>query len=338
MPRWRKNLNEVQQIQKFLNIAKNSFNTGNFRKGEAFLWKIKAIDSNYDVDATLRKVKYQINKHRRSNDEVEDEDVDEEEDEDVDAPRNFNNTNKCNNGTQKSTRVSLNGKDNNFINNELELLIKSINEFFSKGSLDKAQLILNKAEELYLPADIIAWRHKIQETKLKIKEETDKYARLKMKCLNSKEKNAFYYIDKAKETIVNLDLRTTEKYLRVALDLIAVPNENVSRNIQNSTELNYRNGEKNQQYYDETRKVSNVLEREMQTEAFKFIKKAEQAFFNSNFEEAEKFLLISKRISPDEYVEEMIALVENAKRESIPKERIENLRKTLFKESNNEQD
>ncbi|XP_026318339.1 myb-like protein X [Hyposmocoma kahamanoa] len=157
-----------------------------------------------------------------------------------------------------------------------------------------------------------------------------------MESLTYNEKAALYNIEKAKEAIVGRDLIATDKYLREVLDLITVHKKNVSRNKKNNTESIDRDTEENEQY--KRRKVNNVLERAIQTEAFKFIKDAEQAFFNYNFDEAEKLLFISKRISPDEYVEEMLALIENAKRESIPKERIENLRKTFFKQRNAEQD
>lgn len=255
------------------------------------------------------------------------------------ASKNFNNTVKANNGTQKNnyTQNTVNGNENNCIDNEVTPFLKSVNEYFSKGSLDKAQLILNKAEELYIPANIKAWRHKIQEAKLKIQEENDERKQIKMESLKSDEKEAFDCIEKAKEAIVSRNLVNTDKYLRDALDIITVSDENLSRNMKNNTKQ--KGKEKNEQYNDKRRKVSNDLEKAMEIEALKFIKKAEQAFFNFNFDEALKLLLISKRISSDEYVDEMIDLIENAKQDGTSEERIEELRNTFsIKVSHTEHD
>lgn len=278
-----------------------------------------------------------------------------------DAPEAFNNSVKpsTHKDIQKGTQEKVNDNEN-----EHDFLIQSIIEYFSNGRIDKAQLTLNKAEELYIPENIKAWRYKIQEAKLKIKKDNDERRRHNMETLGSEEKQTLDYIEKAKEAIVNRNLVTTDKYLRDALHLITVRKESLSRNTENeqidrnkginkqhkTCKLNHenlsRNLEKNteeedintEKYNDKGRKVSNDLERAMQTEAFKFIKKAEQEFFNSNFDEAEKLLLISQHLSPDEYVEEMLSLIQNAKNDSVSKESLTKLKQMYFKQFNTEQD
>lgn len=196
----------------------------------------------------------------------------------------------------------------------------------SRGSLDDNEMKLEKAQEFHKTTHVKAWRIQIQEAILRIQEKNDERQRQKLECLSNEEKEAFDYIEKAKEAIACRDLVTTEKYLRDALDLITVPKEKLSRNMKNHTEEKDRN--------DNIPKMSNDVKFAMQTVEPKYIKETDQVSKHSNVDEAGKFSTNCERINPDECVNNNILSEENVKQKGVTRERIENLRKISSKQCN----